>query len=175
MKKSFWNAEKIISFAAIFISLITLFVFIYQTNLMRKQQYLSVLPYLSVGIENGFSPDYKLVLTNNGIGPAFIESVRVKYEGKEYDKDLPSLLLSIDVGFDTLSSVSYSNIYAGRMIPAGERVEILAVDNSLEDARLLLKILADLQENGFDFELIYRSIYEEKWRLTANSTVPEKI
>lgn len=142
---------------------------------MRKQQYLSVLPYLSIGNENNYSPDYKLVLTNNGIGPAFIEAISITYDGEKYDMDLPEFLIHIKMGFDTVDNISYSNIYPGRMIPAGERIEIFSVDNSYKDALALFDILSALQPKGFDFELIYASIYEEKWRLTATSTVPEKI
>lgn len=49
MKKRFWNTDKLMSFLAILLSVGTLLVFIYQTNLIRKQQYAAVYPYLEMG------------------------------------------------------------------------------------------------------------------------------
>ncbi len=34
--KPFWTGDKLLSIAAVFVSLLTLVVFIYQTNLIRK-------------------------------------------------------------------------------------------------------------------------------------------
>ena len=51
-KKIKWNSERILSLSAMSISFITLIIFIYQTNLMSKQNYLSILPYLQLSTSN---------------------------------------------------------------------------------------------------------------------------
>jgi len=68
------------------ISFLTLIIFIYQTNLMSKQNFLSILPYLQISTsdnkaENTFSLDIK----NHGVGPAIIESVIIYYKGEKHD------------------------------------------------------------------------------------------
>ncbi|MEO0789852.1 MAG: hypothetical protein AAFY36_14380, partial [Bacteroidota bacterium] len=85
MSKPFWTSDRIVSMSAIFISLATLFVFVYQTNLIREQQHLSVYPHLSLGNAYSGSLNYQQVLSNEGIGPAFIEGIEVRdTSGKEY-------------------------------------------------------------------------------------------
>jgi hypothetical protein len=174
-KKKFWTTEKIVSLAAISISLMTLIVIIWQTNLLRQQQHLSVLPYLSFGNERTYSPNYQYTLTNNGIGPALIRSIRITNGDEVFQMDIPNFLQERVPAFDSLSNITYSNIYPGRFMPAGEKIIILGVENSLEDANGLLQILGELQKEGFDFELEYCSIYDRCWRIKTSGTAPEPL
>lgn len=91
----FWNSDKIISLSAFVISIATLLALMYQirlsgeqNELVRKQQYASVLPYLAiqVGTNNG-SELFRLTLKNNGVGPAFIDEIRVVYNSQTYVGD----------------------------------------------------------------------------------------
>ncbi|MBT8223808.1 MAG: hypothetical protein KJN96_11640, partial [Eudoraea sp.] len=51
-RKINWNSDRILGLSAMSISFITLVIFIYQTNLMSKQNYLSILPYLQLSTSN---------------------------------------------------------------------------------------------------------------------------
>lgn len=175
MKKQFWSSDKIVSLSAILISLMTLAVLSYQTSLMRKQQRLSVLPYLSIGNYGTNTPNYKFVLENSGIGPAFIESIKIFYKGKVYKKDFAQFLISDIPEMDSVNNVYHSNIYEGVLIPSGRKINLLQIDNSLEDALKFNKVLEMLYKNGFGFELVYRSAYDEKWKITHESSIPVKI
>ncbi|EAY25568.1 hypothetical protein [Microscilla marina] len=66
-KKRLWNADKIVSISAIMISVMTLAVSWYQTAIIRQQQRLSVLPYLSFQNYGTGGANYKYTLRNNGI------------------------------------------------------------------------------------------------------------
>lgn len=90
--KEFWNTEKIVSFSAVLISIGTLIVLIYQTNLMSQQQRLSVLPYVTMGNMGAYTPNSRYMVFNNGIGPAFVEKIKVKYKGNTYPYDLYVIL-----------------------------------------------------------------------------------
>lgn len=172
MKKKFWTSDKVISFSAILISVMTLVVLVYQTNLMRAQQRLSVLPYLSIGRAHTGQANFKFVLTNNGIGPAFVESMKIKHDGKTYDGDFSQFLYNHVPEMDSIHNILHSNVYTGMLIPAGKRINMIEVDNSKEDAIKLLKLMTKLREQELDYELIYRSIYHERWRLTSQSSTP---
>ena len=75
-----WNSERILSLSAMSISIMTLVIFIYQTNLMSKQNDLSILPYLQVSTSNNSEGNsYLLSVQNHGVGPAIIESVKLQY------------------------------------------------------------------------------------------------
>lgn len=77
-----WNSEKLLSLSAMFISFFTLIIFICQTNLISKQNYISILPYLSVTItENRATDTFEFNLENHGVGPAIIESVTMLHKG----------------------------------------------------------------------------------------------
>ncbi len=175
MKHIVWNSDKMLSISAFLISLMTLGVFVYQTRLMRQQQHLSVLPYLSVSFRAMSSPDFNVVLANEGIGPAFVESVKIKYEGKTYDMDLPKFLANHVPAMDTVKNYFFSNVYPGRMIPAGEDIEVLSANNSMKTANDLEKVLAELSENGLDYEIIYRSVYNDRWKLTGENSIPKEL
>jgi hypothetical protein len=53
-KKS-WNAQKLMSFSAFLISIGTFITFAYQTHLIQKQQFRSVLPYLMINRSSGYN------------------------------------------------------------------------------------------------------------------------
>lgn len=76
-ENKFWNADKIISLTAMLVGVGSLFVIIYQTNLIRTQQYASVMPYLSMGSAYNYG-QIEIQITNNGLGPAFIKDVPQK-------------------------------------------------------------------------------------------------
>jgi len=42
IKQPFWNNEKLLGISALLVSTMSLIVFVYQTDLLRKQQYMSV-------------------------------------------------------------------------------------------------------------------------------------
>ncbi|MBT8310320.1 MAG: hypothetical protein HKO72_01275, partial [Flavobacteriaceae bacterium] len=73
MKKKFWNSERVVSFSAMFISLLTLFIFIKQTNIIERQSRLSALPYLMVETSNNSEDNtFEIEIVNHGVGPAII-------------------------------------------------------------------------------------------------------
>lgn len=176
MRLKLGNADRVVSISAIFIIVATLIVLIFQTNIMREQQRLSVLPYLMISNQYIGTPNYKLVLKNDGIGPAFIESIKVFYEGKIYEKDFARFMTDEIPEFDSLTNVYYSNIGQWQLIPAGETINIFEVNQSIVDSNKLYELIGKLiQKDSLDFQIVYSSIYNEKWRISAYVNRPEKI
>lgn len=171
-----WNADKTVSLSAILISLMTLFVSLYQTNMIRQQQRLSVLPYLSFGNYNTGGANYKLMLSNDGIGPAFIESVEISYKGKTYPYDLPVFFRDvIPKQVEQIKKFTHSNIFKGQMIPAGTKLSLLEIRNSPEDGIKLYKLLQKLKKEKMQLKIVYRSVYEERWQLILGDAIPQKL
>lgn len=170
-KKPFWSAEKILAVSAIFISVSTLFTILYQTNLMRKQQYASVLPYLEVWNSGLSRTSYNLVVVNNGIGPAFIDDIRVVFDGKEYPGDPMKFYLAHIIKEDTIRHFHFSYLSKGRLIPPGERIEMMGVDDSRENAKKLKDWFGG---DKAKVEIEFSSVYGEKW-LTGKDMKPQKI
>jgi len=165
------NSEKLLSLTAMLISIGTLIVFLYQTNLIRKQQYMSVYPYLSMTNYGSNTENYMYVIDNNGIGPAIIKSISVKTKTGETFTDIApfvgsKLLKSDSVGY------YHTNLSVGMLIPANSQIKIIElIDKKVKSARRLFEIL---NKEGAIISVEYESIYEEVWRVTNQSKIPVK-
>ncbi len=167
----FLNSERWINLLAIVASMGSLFMIIYQTNLTRTQQYASVMPYLELWNNSNFGPgSYELALVNNGIGPAFIESITVSYKDSTYKLD-PANFLEQVVGMDTSASYSYASVKKGRVVPAGQKITLIGVKDSEKNSKILKKWFA----NDTEVEVIYRSIYGERWAVRGVMHEPVKL
>lgn len=124
MKKGFWNIEKIVGLTALIVSLLTLIVFVYQTNLLRKQQYMSAYPHLSLMNEKSSTLQYSFSLSNHGVGPAFIESVKVSASNDMVYDDIIHYVEKTMGKQDSINYV-YSNLWVGRLIPANEKINLI--------------------------------------------------
>ena len=172
MDNKFWTSEKILSFAAISISLLTLFVFLYQTNLIRKQQYMSVLPYLEMGNYGTNSNAYKYVLKNNGVGPAILKSVKVGIKnGKIYNDVVDYVRVNLTKK-DTIQYY-YSNLNLGKLIPEKETIDVIVVnDNKIKSSQRLYQIF---NKDSLLIQIEYESIYGEKWVIENGTKFPKKL
>ncbi|MEP2935037.1 MAG: hypothetical protein ABJM06_04930 [Gilvibacter sp.] len=180
-KKLKWNSDKVLSISAMSISFITLIIFIYQTNLMSKQNYLSILPYLAINSHNNSEQNtFSISLSNHGVGPAVIESVTLHLKGKTYDladygDELYTFMKSKEPALDSIQNLSYSTLDRGMALPVGEQYFIVTVSQSKEEYDLFTQSLGALLEQGLTFEIIYRSIQNERWKITNDSQGPIKL
>ncbi|NJB70100.1 hypothetical protein GGR42_000562 [Saonia flava] len=182
MKPKFWTSEKVLSLSALLVSLLTLAVFIYQTQLIRKQQYMSVYPHLNFANIGGHTLEYTYVLKNDGVGPAFIRSVKVNGpNGKSY-KDVINYVEENLAKNDSVLFY-YANLSEGRLVSAEEEIPIITLmnkektrelnlsDNTLEKSNKLYDIL---NNDSLKIEIEYESIYGEKWVLKNGGSGPVK-
>jgi hypothetical protein len=166
----------------------SLFVIVYQTHLMRQAQSASALPYLMVGIQSNSEGAY-LTLSNKGLGPALIESVRILHEGRAFDEDPHDYFVRMRPDRN-IPALSVDRLAVGRLIPAGERLMTLGMDGD-ERGRMLVDLLnlyelADVPRAWLVnlkvpvnarravIEITYASVYGERWRITSDRLVPER-
>lgn len=172
------DGNLLMSFAAIFLSAGTLFILIYQSNLISKQfelqqqqQFASAMPYLMLGVAEDDGRNFKVFLWNQGLGPAFIEAVRVHYKDTVLEnsdlEEAYSFLEKMDKNISTYTY--YSNIFPGRLMSSQETIEHIQFTRP-EDIKY------DLITNGdAQLEIEYRSIYNERWRIRGLNGLPERI
>ena len=171
-KKKFWTSEKILSLSAIFMSACTLLVLIYQTNLMRQQQAMSVYPHLQL-INNGTgSSDFKYSLSNTGVGPALIKSVKINYQGKVYENMDLAIHLKRTISGDSID-FSHSNIIPGQLIPPNNTIHIAELNSGGSDSAR--KLYGFIHDKDLEFEIVYASIYGNRWLLSKKKYVPKKL
>lgn len=184
MDQKFWSSEKIVSLSAMMISLLTLIVFVYQTNLIRKQQFMSVYPHLDLYNTNSGSLAYKFVLENKGVGPAFIKKITIQDSlGNKYETMTDYLLTKLSIK-DSLS-ISNSDIYEGLLISAGDVINLFQLTdpkqlislgippNTIKGANKLRAILND--DAAWRLTIVYESIYGEQWSINKEGAIPRKI
>lgn len=176
-----WNSEKVLSISAMGISFLTLIIFIYQTNLIRKQNYISILPYLSVSItENRAQSTFEFNLENHGVGPAIIESVTLFHKGKRYDlanynNEIFKFLVFRAPELDSIQNSSSSTLESGMAVPINTTINIFKIVKSPKDYPLITNSFNRLLEEGLDYEIIYKSIQSERWMIHKGSQGPEKL
>ncbi|MDY8137962.1 hypothetical protein [Aquimarina sp. 2201CG5-10] len=172
MKKKYFNSERLLSFAAILLSVCTLIVFVYQTRLIQKQQYASVYPHLQIGNHGTGNINYKYILSNDGVGPALLKTIRViDSTGKVYNDLKP--YVSANIKKSDSISFTYSNLIVGMIIPAGKSIEVISFNGSkIKGANKLSEIL---NQKDLVIEVEYKSIYNESWKISNRSYIPELI
>ena len=167
--KKLLSGEKVLSFSAILISIMTLLVFLYQTNLVRQQQFMSVYPYLSLGNFYVNSENYEYVLKNDGIGPALIKSVKVTDKtGKSYN-DIVDFLNAKLKKSDSVRFF-YANLFPGRLVPEKEKLVLVGLNNGdKRKSKILFRIL---NREGLVVNIEYASIYGEVWSISNIENAP---
>ncbi|WPP51745.1 hypothetical protein [Catalinimonas niigatensis] len=168
-QKKFWNADKMVSIAAMIVSVGSLFVIIYQTNLIRTQQYASVLPYLTIGFERS-DGQIRITLMNNGLGPAFIKDIRMQYEGQMHHKNMISLYREFfaENGIEIFTQ----GISVGEVITVNEKIVLIGVSEDLQSIHDFVEYLGS-GDSAFAIE--YASVYEERWEINDQTNVPVKL
>lgn len=170
-KKSL-STDTIIAIAATITSVCALIIAIYQTKLMREQQLNSVWPYLitySSVDEKGYSA---LILSNNGIGPAIIDSMRIEYKNKSYSspvevvKEISKSQGRGEYGFRW----SYNALRKGSVIPQQQTVQWIGIIGEAEN-----KIFREELENNMKVYVYYKSIYNERWYSVFNTGDEESV
>lgn len=181
MSKTKWTSDKLLSLTAMLVSVITLIIFIYQTNLMRDQNYISVLPYLSISTSSDQENyTFKLNLQNNGLGPAIIESVKMTYKDSiyniaDYGNEIITFFRTIEPALDTITNVSSATLDIGMAIPPNETYNAMSIYGSPDNFALIIITLERLIADGLEYEIIYKSILEERWRIHNDTKGPEKL
>lgn len=137
----------------------------YQAYLQRTQQYASVVPILEIYHTNHAEDNRQgsaILITNVGLGPAFIDSVHYHYQHKRYvsmSKLLKAVLSTYPVTDSTLLT---SDLWPGRVIPTGERLYLYQTSNRAVGRRL------DQQHEFISSVVYYHSVYGESWTLDTS-------
>jgi hypothetical protein len=179
------NTDRIVSLSAMVVGLGSLFIIIYQTQLIRQAQHASVLPYLMIAVHSNEQGVY-VVLSNTGIGPAVIDDARIHYRGREIAGDPYQFYIGLHP--DVSGAVSVDNVMPGRLIPAGATIRMLGTEGAEPGQRLLGELLrlfeiaevprswyAGAGSTGTEkavIEITYSSVYGDRWRIRSDRIVP---
>jgi hypothetical protein len=186
-----FDTDRIMSLTAIVVGVGSLFVIVYQTQLMRQAQHASVLPYLSFVLWTN-DERTSLILGNTGIGPALIDEVKVLAPGREVVGNPSDFFTGLHP--DGKIPLGVDRVLPGRLIPAGQNVQMIESAAGRQELVLaLLRLfqiaeasnlhaLLDAQdtEKGLAkaeravIEVTYSSVYGDRWIIRSDRMVPER-
>jgi len=157
--------ETVGSISAIVVGAAALFISYDQSRVMRAEQHASVLPALQVDAFTSTQDDMFRVglrVSNNGVGPAFIESATLTRNGARRDR--------IDALFGVMPASTTDRSWMamqGRSLAPGQTVEAFSVAwsrDTVEDAQIAA-LLSKLDE--WDVTLCYCSAFDRCWTSSA--------
>jgi len=166
------NHQTVTSAAAMMVSVTALFVAWDQSRVMRAQQHGAVVPAIQVdGFVNNEQARLNLGLRvfNNGVGPAFVESVEVYRDGI-LQNDLDGLLEPIGARTDDRSWTSM----VGRVMAPGQSVEPIRISWPREQISVADLTALTSEFSRWDVQICYCSVFDLCWIATSSNARPRE-
>jgi hypothetical protein len=150
--------EYAVAATAFFVSVCSLFIYVYQSKLMAEQQQVAVWPYVQWSTSNAESFD--LQAENKGVGPALVRKVAMTFNGKAVAGN--HALVAAVVG--TESDLKWQNsTLEGNVLSVGEKVTLFRIADKATGRAFEDK----LDAGKFTLEITYCSIYGRCWTSTG--------
>jgi hypothetical protein len=156
VRLSFW--QMVLSVVGVFIAVLALYAALTESQAVRQQTAAAVWPFVQLSVEDydtGDRAGFMLSVTNSGVGPALVRSVRVILNGqamRDWEQVVTQLggELNDQVGRSTLSD---------RVLSPGVRRDLITVTDQ-DLARQFQTMIAN-PENSISY--CYCSIFDECW------------
>jgi hypothetical protein len=146
-------AHFVIGLPALIASLALAWFAFIQADATQKMQTGGAMPFVTFGTSNASNdgkPDITLSLTNNGVGPAILGPIEMRYNGKAIAN--PAELFAICCGVQRGTSLSYSTSPStGVAIRPGETQNLIGLPRTSAN------------------EAIWQSFNKERWKLEVRS------
>lgn len=140
---------------ALIISLVAMFISIYEANILKSQQTSMVWPYLDISQQYS-SDGFAIEISNKGTGPAIVNSVQVDYNNtpvENMDILMDSLNPKRTFGYDILRNSTIGN----QVYMSGERQIIFGLPYN-DETRIVLSNLEKIR-----MRIGYKSVLDEFW------------
>lgn len=168
------NSERFLAIIATLVGIMTLIIFIYQTNIIHKQSRLSVTPRLSTSTEINHKDSlvhFSFIVENKGIGPAIINKAEILAEKKSYNLDFEEYFEKVyPKVFDLGDFTKTSSMVVGSTLSPNEKQIMFTYAFKVDKMPIIQESLGLTNEQQYPFQVVieYSSIYEEEWRIDTN-------
>lgn len=185
-KRSSQETNRIMGLAAISISILSMAAVIYQSylareenELMRIQQSATVLPYIDYWYSNT-GLEYKFVIGNKGIGPAFIKDVKfVGFDSTSKDSLIFNSshnfcnFLEKNSAFLDSVSVTKSSLHADMLLSPNEEKEFFTFSFNNYDQKKRFK--DEYYKYFVGLNITYEDVYGARWVFNSAKGSPIKL
>ncbi len=152
---------------ALLISLVAMFISIYEANIQKSQQTSMVWPYLDM-TQIRDNDGFRVELSNKGTGPAIITSVQVDYNSaavENIDVLMDSLNPNRTFGYDLLINSTIGN----QVMMSGEKRTAFGLPHN-EESKIVFDNLEKVR-----LRIAYKSVLEEHWLFDSKDGSHKKI
>jgi hypothetical protein len=162
------NTQLLVNITAIIFSGSALTVSIRQMQISREQQRASAWPrlYMSNGVVDR---NFTLSLVNQGVGPAIIKTVQIRYQGKPYPA-LSKLLLGRFKAKLVNGGFYFGDLKPDMVLRAGEEFPTFALVKN--DEPLSLDMNRIITDSSFHYRIQYADVYGNCWQMDCNHVTP---
>lgn len=179
------NSDKVLSISAMVISLATLILIFYQTDLIRQEQKASVFPSLTFGYNKNTTQGMtgeSIFVINQGLGPAFIQEIYIEKDKEVYNLDPHEYLLNLNE-YNADETLYIDKIFKGRIIPSDEKIVLIAKKNDSLSLKLANTFKFHFNSNGQDstrksqaiINITYENVYGDKWKIRSDQSIAVEI
>ncbi len=114
----------------------------------------------------------ELTLVNNGVGPAIVGPVELRYQGRPV-RDAVDLLTAC-CGYRKGQSISFSTNFApGSVMRPGERIEFFGIADTPDNAAELRAL--ERERYAIDVRACYCSIFDDCWTVHGPRSKPKPV
>jgi archaellum component FlaF (FlaF/FlaG flagellin family) len=156
VRLTFW--QTVLSLVGVFIAIVALYAALTESEATRNQTAAAVWPFVQLTVTDHLSADaaeFRISLTNAGVGPARMRSMRVLFEGRPLHDWHHALELIGEEGTHRLGQSYVSR----RVLIPGETIDMV----STMDRVLVGKFLESLARPGNSIAYCYCSIFDACW------------
>ncbi|MBT8272633.1 MAG: hypothetical protein KJO77_02430, partial [Bacteroidia bacterium] len=133
-------------------------------------------PYLLLdSANNSQEMTFSIDFNNHGVGPAIIVKKEILYNGNTYDLEFYDFLQQHVPGMDSVNVINHSTMQNGLAIPSGNKRNVITVGGDMKSYQTFLSIMSELQKNEFHYEIVYKSIYDDRWVINSITNEPNAI
>lgn len=165
----------VIGFPALLISLVVAYGTFVQARATQRMQQAVAWPFIGYDTSNydaGGRPRINLTLTNNGVGPALMGPLEVRYRGQVMRS--PTELLAACCGYRTGQSFSLATTPAtGVAVRPGEQIAFFDLRPVPENAGLIARL--ERERYRLRVRSCYCSIFDECWTIEGVQARPRSV
>lgn len=160
---------------ALAISLIVAWGTFVQATATQRMQQASAWPFISYYTSNFDAQGrhrIELTLANNGVGPAMLGPMEVRYNGHPV-RDAEALL-SACCGYRPGQKASFgTNVVPGSVLRPGERIEYFVMSDTPDNAAIVHEL--ERKRYALDVRACYCSIFDDCWIIRGARAKPDAV
>ncbi|MEO6225887.1 MAG: hypothetical protein ABIO80_08580 [Sphingomicrobium sp.] len=169
-----------LALTALFVSLISIGVAWHHGQVMKELVHqnerlveASSLPYVQLSMLRGAAGDLSFVATNEGVGPAKIETAQISVDGRPVET--LEQLVDACCGASARDAFKASSL-EGRMVRPGDEVAYIGLDGAAVDGARLADLTKTLAASGrVTVSLCYCSVFDDCWTAVSRDPTPNPV